>query len=313
MKNLMLKNLGLIALILLLNISFVQAKELWLQNIPVKKLQQLYQKSNYTGVKDYLMIPSYQYPSIFLKNFPVDFNTLTNETERNTLFIKILAPLALRLNQDLLAERKIISNIQTLFNQDPKLSAANIKILEEKAGKYDVFTRLKEQARYEYLISELLNRIDAIPPSILITFAAIETNWGTSRIVREGNSLYKMLAWHTNKGLKPIGEKEDDTYRIKTYPNLYASMQDFALKINSHIVFEDLREYRYERRQRSPFVLGTILAPHIYGHSPLKNYAGIFDYTLAYYELQVIDKSSLSDKIIPENLAKEFERYVTKM
>ena len=76
-------------------------------------------------------------------------------------------------------------------------------------------------------------------PSILITGAALETNWGTSRIVKEGNSLYKTLIWHTNEGLKPIGEKEDDSYRIKTYPNIYTSMQEFALKINSSISFEN--------------------------------------------------------------------------
>ncbi len=313
MKNSVLKKIGLIAMFVFITSAYAEAKELWLQNIPVKKLQEIYSQSGYDGVKGYLMLPSYLYPPILLKNFPIDYNSITDETERNTLFIKILAPLALRLNKDLLAERQNISDIQARFNKNPALSTADIKTLEDTATKYDVFTRLKENSRYKYLISELLNRVDAIPPSILITFAAIETNWGTSRIVKEGNSLYKMLVWHTDKGLKPIGETQDDTYRIKTYPSIYTSMQDFALKINSHLVFSDLRGYRAQRRFYSPFVLGTMLAPHVYGHSSLKNYAGIFDYTLAYYELLVIDKSSLSDKITPKDLPQTYRSYVTKM
>lgn len=289
------------------------AGELWLQDIPLSKLQDVYHRCGYEGKRGYLMLPSYKYPPVYLKNFPADYNSLTDETERNALFIKILAPLALKLNQDLLEERAVISAIAERFRQNPNLSAADIEILEAKAAKYDIFSRLKEDERWRYLISELLNRVDRIPPSIMITAAALETNWGTSRIVKEGNSLYKTLVWHTDKGLKPIGETTDDSYRIKIYPDIYASMHDFALKVNSHPSFTALRNFRREQRERTANISGLILAPYTYGSSVLKNYAGIFDYTMAYYELQVIDKSSLDATMIPEDITREFGRYVTKM
>ena len=287
--------------------------ELWLKDIPLSRLQEVYRRCGYEGERGYLMLPSYKYPPIYLKNFPADYNSLTDETERNALFIKILAPLALKLNQDLLEERAVISAIAERFRQNQSLSAADIETLEAKAAKYDIFSRLKEDERWRYLISELLNRVDRIPPSIMITAAALETNWGTSRIVKEGNSLYKTLVWHTDKGLKPIGETTDDSYRIKIYPDIYASMHDFALKVNSHPSFTALRNFRREQRERTANISGLILAPYTYGNSVLKNYAGIFDYTMAYYELQVIDKSSLDATMIPEDITREFGRYVTKM
>lgn len=304
--------------LLLLLLAFFPAvasadDELWLQDIPLSKLQDVYHRCSYEGMRGYLMLPSYKYPPVYLKNFPADYNKLTDETERNALFIKILAPLALKLNQDLLAERAVISAIAERFRQNQSLSAADIETLEAKAAKYDIFSRLKEDERWRYLISELLNRVDRIPPSIMITAAALETNWGTSRIVKEGNSLYKTLVWHTDKGLKPIGETTDDSYRIKIYPDIYASMHDFALKVNSHPSFTALRNFRREQRERTANISGLILAPYTYGSSVLKNYAGIFDYTMAYYELQVIDKSSLDATMIPEDITREFGRYVTKM
>lgn len=304
--------------LLLLLLAFFPAvasadDELWLQDIPLSKLQDVYHRCSYEGMRGYLMLPSYKYPPVYLKNFPADYNKLTDETERNALFIKILAPLALKLNQDLLAERAVISAIAERFRQNQSLSAADIETLEAKAAKYDIFSRLKEDERWRYLISELLNRVDRIPPSIMITAAALETNWGTSRIVKEGNSLYKTLVWHTDKGLKPIGETTDDSYRIKIYPDIYASMHDFALKVNSHPSFTALRNFRREQRERTANISGLILAPYTYGNSQLKNYAGIFDYTMAYYELQVIDKSSLDATMIPEDITREFGRYVTKM
>lgn len=304
--------------LLLLLLAFFPAvasadDELWLQDIPLSKLQDVYHRCSYEGMRGYLMLPSYKYPPVYLKNFPADYNKLTDETERNALFIKILAPLALKLNQDLLAERAVISAIAERFRQNQSLSDADIETLEAKAAKYDIFSRLKEDERWRYLISELLNRVDRIPPSIMITAAALETNWGTSRIVKEGNSLYKTLVWHTDKGLKPIGETTDDSYRIKIYPDIYASMHDFALKVNSHPSFTALRNFRREQRERTANISGLILAPYTYGSSVLKNYAGIFDYTMAYYELQVIDKSSLDATMIPEDITREFGRYVTKM
>lgn len=290
-----------------------KADEVWLKDIPVQKLQALYNQTGYTGAKGFLMLPDHTYPPIFLKNFPSDYNTLTDEAQRNALFIKILTPLALKLNQELKAERKIIEDIAEKFNKEGKLSSAETKTVENAATKYDIFSRLKDYERYSFLLSELLNRIDAIPPSIMITAAAIETNWGTSRIVKEGNSLYKMLVWHTDKGLKPKGETEDDTYRIKTYPDIYASMKDFALKINSHNVFAVMRNMRRERRERNAFMSGLLLAPYTYGSSNLRNYAGIFDYTLAYYELLEIDKSSLKSNMVTADTIKAYKNYVTKM
>lgn len=289
------------------------AKELWLTDIPVKELQRLYKKCAYEGVKGYLMLPSHKYPEIFLKNLPKDYASITDEKERNALFIKILAPLALRLNKEILADRETIETLQKNFTEKGALSAKETERLEKLAEKYDLFSRLKGEERQTYLLSELLNRADQIPPSIMITAAAIETNWGTSRIVKEGNSLYKELVWHTTDGLEPIGETEDKTYRIKIFESLYASMQSFALKLNSQPAFEPFRNVRRLRRERTKTPQGLILAPYLYGNSQLKNYAGMFDYTLAYYELLEIDKSSLTDKMASEELMKEAKPYVTKM
>ena len=313
MRKRLINRLWLALVLLSLIVLEAKAEEVWLENIPVEELQQLYQDIGYEGEKGYLMLPSYKYPAIFLKNFPEGYDKITDEKLRNALFIKILAPLTLKLNEELLNERSEVAKIEARFKEKGALSKQDVALLEEKAEKYDVFTRLKGQERYSYILSELLIRIDRVPPSIMITAAAIETNWGTSRVVREANSLYKTLVWHTKEGLKPIGENEDDSYRIKIYPNIYAAMQEFALKINSHPVFATMRNFRRERRERTNNISGMFLAPYTYGSSGLKNYAGIFDYTMAYYELTVIDKSSLDLNMILGNDLKRFEKYVTKM
>ena len=309
--NKILKSIHVIILTLSLFTHNSSARDLWLKDIPLKQLKKLYNEIDYKGRKGYLMIPSYKYPSIFLKNFPTNYSKIMDETERNALFIKILAPLTLKINQEIINERKVILNINSEFQKGNQLSDKNINTLEITAKKYDIFTRLKSHERYSYILSELITRIDVIPPSILITAAALETNWGSSRIVKEGNSLYKTLIWHTEKGLKPRGETSDNSYRIKTYPDIYSSMIEFTLKINSHPAFKAMRNMRKELRDRHGNMYGTLLAPYIFGNSQLQNYAGIFDYTMTYYELLIIDKSSLADNMITKEIEKKYSQYTT--
>ncbi len=294
-------------LLLALPVPAKAADALNLGKISVAELEEIYDFYDYHGEKDYLMIPSYHYPPIFLKYFPSDFAKITDEKKRNAMFIKILAPLTMKLNNEILAERKEILAVLKDFQKHQELSSEQEKFIEDKATKYDVFTRLQGYRRYAYFLDELLKKVHVIPPSILITASALETNWGTSRIVKEGNSLYKALNWYSDEGLKPIGEKEDDSYRIKTYPDIYSSMQEFALKLNSSISFKELRGFRDKILDRRTPLLGTMLAPHMVWNSPLQNYAGLFDYTLAYYELNIIDKSVLDSKMIEKSLPKKLQ------
>lgn len=296
--------LSIICCLLFFASQLCAAETIEIDRIKTKDLQDIYAFYGYKGEKDYLMVPSYHYPPIFLRHFPDDFTTITDEARRNALFIKILAPLTLKLNNEIIAERREIAALNKDFLQNQELSPQQEQWLEDKAAKYDVFTRLKGHRRYTYLLEELLQKVHVIPPSVLITASALETNWGTSRIVKEANSLYKALDWYTDQGLKPIGETQDDSYRIKIYPDIYRSMQEFAHKLNSALPYQDFRGFRNRVLDRRTPLLGSTLAPYLVWNSPLKNYAGLFDYTLAYYELNIIDKSVLDSKMIDKELPK---------
>lgn len=276
-------------------------------------LEKIYDYYGYNGERGYLMLDSYRYPELYLKKFPADFAQISDEKRRISLFIKILAPLAFRLNKSILKERKEISDMSADFSARKELTKEQNQRLEELAAKYDVFSRLKGWQRTSYLLRELLLRVDDLPPSFLIAAAALETNWGTSRIVREGNALYKQLSWHTEKGLKPQGETTDDTYRIKTYPDIYSSMEDFALRLNSGVSYAHMREFRRELRNRESVRRGTTFAYSLLWNSYLSNYAGLLEYTIAYYELNVIDKSALDSKITDKAVPHELDGYLKKL
>lgn len=202
-------------------------------------------------------------------------------------FIEELKPIVAQVNAEVLAERAKIEAINI-----SKISAKEIKLLEEKAQKYDIFTRIKGTERYEYLKTFLLERVDIMSPSILIAISGIETNWGRSRIVKEANSLYKEIAWNTTEGLEPMGEDVDKSYRIKKFDTKKDAMSSFLLTLNSKVDYAQVWNMRRLYRWREKPMQGRSMAHNFNLKSPLRNYIGLLDYTITFYQLDELDRNT---------------------
>lgn len=262
-----------------------------IKNTTTKELEKIYQKYGY---EHYIAVADYHIPQIYLEHFPSDFNTITDFKQRNELFIRILTPLALKINQEIMQEREEMLKLQKTFQNKQQLSPQEVEQLEALAQKYDVFTRLKGNDRINLQFNQLELKINQVYPSFLIAVSAIETDWGSSRIVKEGNALYKELVWHSTEGLEPEGETEDHTYKIRIFPNLYESMKSYALKFNSNISYEHARYLRSLRHNAgiTPSGRGTVRS--MLFQSPLQNYLGVLDYTITFYKLMLLDQAPLN-------------------
>lgn len=275
-----------------------QPDGLYVENIKVADLENLFQVYQYN---DYIYMPNWIYPPIFLKNLPVDFKNITDTKKRNKLFLQILIPLALKLSDEIAEERLKILEMQMDFSKGQDLTAEQEQYLEDEAKKYDIFSRLQGRRRYELLLKQLATKVDIVPPSLLLANAAIESDWGTSRPATKANSLYKELVWFEEAGLDPLDETEDKSYKYKIFPSLYEAMKSYALKINSNINYDQFRFQRAEIRRHDKPVLGRALAHTMIFGSPLPNYAGLLDYTITFYELTNFDESELGFIDIPQN------------
>lgn len=262
---------------------------LYIDNATVKETEKLF--SQY-GYRRFLSLPDRAYPAIFLKTLPTDYNKIKSLKYRNELFIRILTPLALKINEEIANERQTLLRIERNLLKNASLSKEDNQKLEMLAVKYDVFSRLKDSRRISFLLEKLKLRINIIPPSIFVAAAAMESNWGFSRVAQEANSLYKEKVWHTDQGLLPI-ENQDDGYRFKIFDSLIESMRSFALTFNSNINYESIWFARDNLIKRRGFAIGESLAYTLATASNLPNYTGILDYTAAFYNLLALDLGHL--------------------
>ena len=293
------RRLFAIACLVFLCGAVVQKKDgTYVSDITVAGLWKIYKPYDY---KDYLYVRDWHYPPVFLQKMPSDYDKISDIDERNRLFLMILAPLAMKVNKDILKEREEFLKLRDAFKEKGALDTKQSKRLDEIAQKYDSFTHLKDDPRLEYLFTELEKKINELPPSVLIGVAILETDWGTSKALKKGNSLYKELVWHTDEGLRPEGETEDNSYRIRIFPSLYDSMYSYALKLNSGINYEQTRFLRSELKRRGRVVLGTELIHSMVFDSNLPNFAGLLDYTVNFYQLDIFDESKLA---APKNVTK---------
>ena len=255
----------------------------------VSELENLFKQHNYQRFR---ALEDNAYPAIIIRKIPTDFQEIKSQKYRNELFIRMLTPLAFKVNEEISNERNMLLRIERHWERDKKLSSSEQRKLEILAKKYDYFTRQKDDIRIGNQILNLKLRVNVVPPSILVSTAAIESNWGDSRLVKEANSLYKEKIWYTKEGLEPLENKQDG-FRFKIFGSLIESMRSFALTFNSNINYETAWEMRAELHKRHKVILGESLAFSLASSSTLPNFAGILDYTSAYYDLMALDMGKI--------------------
>lgn len=264
---------------------------LWVKSVTTAEAEEIFKTYHFESFNQTEM----KFPRIYFLKMPKDWKDIPDSDDKHRIFIRIILPLVLKVNEDVLKERAEIETLQKKFAESGKLEKKELEFLEEKAKKYDAFTRFKGERRVTILLTQLLERIDAVPPSLLTATAGIYSNWGTSRLALQANSLYLTEVWYDTKGLKPLDDENAD-YRYKIFASLEDCIAAQALKINSHVNYFYFRESRKEARKIDRPLYGSQWAATMTADSNLKNIAGLIDYTFTYYELQKTDyKSGLED------------------
>ena len=178
-------------------------------------------------------------PRVYVARLPSDLHALQSVDDRKQLFIKVVLPVILRVNEDLAADRTRLTGVSKNLARGTSLTPADQIWLEEKFDLYGV-----ESGN----LAELRQRADIIPPSLVLAQAAEESGWGTSRFAREGNALFGQYTSANGRGLAPLSPNSSGKFRVQSFENLYETVSSYALNLNRHRAYEQFRGMRAELR-----------------------------------------------------------------
>jgi Bax protein len=200
-------------------------------------------------------------PRLFLANLPTDLGTLSEAEARKVVFFKVVLPLVLYANEEILADRARLWQLRYRLREGVAPGPIDRLWLIVKAEEYDAPPGNLE---------DLARRIDIIPPSLALAQAAMESGWGTSALVRQRNALFghppgarRMPARAVTSSGLTVGLAQEDW----DFDNLLESVRAYARNLNVNPAYDQFRRSRAEMRGRGVPVDGLSLAPYLTGFS----------------------------------------------
>ena len=238
--------------------------------VSVDRLNQFYSNNNYLSsnqfndknvilkwseiildyVKNEVPIPRMYFPYIPKNISKYEIN------KKKSVFTAILLPIALRGNELVIEERKLMKIA---------FSTNNIYQIERFSKKYKVqnykkinFSNLN-RSELRMIKLELLNKINSIPISLILAQSIIESGWGTSRFAQEGNALFGQWTWKINDGIRPK-KNLNANYSVKNFDNILDSVNSYILNLNTHPAYKELRDFRSLQIKMNKTVSGHDMA-----------------------------------------------------
>ena len=195
-------------------------------------------------------------PSYFVSRMPADLSQVPDVKVRKAVFLQAVLPLILRVNEEILADRRRLAAIETRLRSGLSLGQVDRLWLAVMAERYG-----------ENRIDDLWRRVDIIPPSMALAQAAEETGWGTSRFARQGNAIFGQRTYTKEGDMVPLRRDEGKTHRVKAFDSLLDSVRSYALTLNSHWAYGGFRRTRAAMRNEGAPLDGSVLAGHLMRYS----------------------------------------------
>lgn len=227
-------------------------------------------------------------PRILLAALPGDLDRMAVPAERKALFLRIMLPLVLTVNEEIAAERAQLLALAGRIAAGASLTGEQSDVLAALARRYRV--RPGDPAED---VATLLGRVDAMPPSLAVAQAALESGWGTSRLAREGNALFGERTW-TEAGLEPLQPLPGARHRARSFDGLLDAVRAYALNLNSHPAYDGFRRARAAARSAGGPPDGAALARHLTRYSELgAAYTGALRRLIRANRLDRLDRAAL--------------------
>jgi len=185
--------------------------------------------------------------STFSSSDTPDFKAMTDVKQKKQAFFDYFRPIIAEHNAAALKTRAAI--------EADELSDSELK---ELCATYRADSCTKE---------ELLQKVDAIPESMVLAQAAIESAWGTSRFARDANNFFGQWCFTKGCGLVPSQRASGAKHEVQVFDTAYDAVSAYYRNINSHPAYKPARDIRHQARAQGNTVKGSEMVAGLLAYS----------------------------------------------
>lgn len=216
-------------------------------------------------------------PRVYLARAPKELVSLESPDVRKDFFLRMLLPIVLAENEQILADRQRLLAVAARFHElDP--NSADGRWLAQLREKYGL-----SDAKLRDPMAELIKRVDVVPPSLALAQAALESGWGTSRGAQRSASPFGQMVFLDN-----------DRSKVRPFEEFAHAVEAYANNLNTHKAYTRFRLKRAEQRARGATPDGYELAQTLSAYSERKSdYLRDVRGIIKANKLQKLDKARL--------------------
>ncbi|RXJ79618.1 glucosaminidase domain-containing protein [Arcobacter sp. F2176] len=194
--------------------------------------------------------------------FPDEYYEMRATTKKQDYFFDYLYPYIEHANKKILKNREFILKMR--LDKHFARRSENVKRLTLIAKRYRV------DSIYDY--KKLLLRVNIVPPSLALAQAAVESGWGTSRFVREGNNLFGHWTYGKNgeKGMVPLNRDANATHMVRIFESFEKSISSYMLNLNRTNAYTSFRMLRSHFQKMEKDLSGLVLSQTLINYSQIK-------------------------------------------
>lgn len=193
-----------------------------------------------------------------------DLSKVVDIPTKKNVFFTTLLPMVQAENSHVLILREQLNELFLMWQTGTPLSLAQ----ENWVKQLSVIYRYKNcKSISAACFDALMERVDIIPPSLVLAQAANESAWGTSRFATRGNNLFGQWCFTKGCGLVPEYREGDADHEVKTFASPHHSVRSYMLNLNTHRSYRGLRAVRAELRENEQTISGVHLATGLSSYS----------------------------------------------
>ncbi|MGF1720926.1 glucosaminidase domain-containing protein [Vibrio kyushuensis] len=172
-----------------------------------------------------------------------DFSLITDIQEKKSTFFDYLKPGVALENARIIKERSRLEKIQTRF-ESGELTSEDTSYAKRLGDLYHA--DLSSEGVTEQWLDRMFHRVDVLPEALVLTQAAKESGWGTSRFATKANNYFGQWCYSAGCGVVPEHRTDGMTHEVAKFSSVQESIHRYFMNVNRNRAYQELRDIRFE-------------------------------------------------------------------